>query len=451
MKTWIKSPLAIFTNGTGRAENGIVIDGQIIAELVATGKEPANPVDAIFDASRHVVLPGLINTHHHYYQTLTRALPCALNKELFPWLNSLYPIWAGLTDEMVYVSTQLATAELMLSGCTTSADHHYLFTEKAANAMDAQVEAVKEVGIRAVVTRGSMSVGKNNGGLPPASTIQNEDEILGDCARVIDQYHDPNPGSMLQIALAPCSPFSVSKELMINVAELARIHQVKLHTHLAETRDETDYCLEKFNCRPLDYLQSVNWLASDVWLAHGIFFDDEEIHKLGKAGAGITHCPTSNMMLGSGQCRVLALQENGCAVGIGVDGSASNDCSNMMQEVRQALVLQRLQYGPARVSHERVLSMATRDSAACLGRDDIGSIALGKQADLALFKLDEPRFSGAGDPLAALVLCGADSADYVMVGGNWTVQEKQLSGLNLRSLQHRHGQLAQVLQQTMAF
>ena len=449
MRIWIKSPLAIFTNGNGHAENGIVIDGKTISEWVATGREPLNPVDDVFDASEHVVIPGLISTHHHYYQTLTRAVPCALNKELFPWLKNLYPIWAGLTDEMVHVSTQLACAELLLSGCTTSSDHHYLFTDRSANAIDAQVEAVREIGIRAVVTRGSMSVGQKNGGLPPENTVQDEDQILNDCDRAIRKYHDPMPGSMLQIALAPCSPFSVSKNLMVNVAELARIHKVKLHTHLAETRDETDYCLEKFNCRPLDYLENVNWLSSDVWLAHGIFFEDKEIHKLGDAGVGITHCPTSNMMLGSGQCRVLELQANGCAVGIGVDGSASNDCSNMMQEVRQALLLQRLQYGADQVSHQQVLSMATKDSARCLGRDDIGALAIGKQADLALFKLDDTRFSGAGDALAALVLCGADSADHIMVGGQWKVKNKVLLGIDLETLKHKHRQLAHTLQQSV--
>ena len=451
MRTWIKSPLAIFTNAKDHAENGIVIDGKTISEWVAAGHEPLNPVDDVFDASAHVVIPGLISTHHHYYQTLTRAVPSALNKELFPWLKSLYPIWAGLTDEMVHVSTQLACAELLLSGCTTSSDHHYLFTDRSANAMDAQVEAVREIGIRAVVTRGSMSVGQNNGGLPPENTVQDEDQILADCDSVIRKYHDPAPGSMLQIALAPCSPFSVSKELMVSVAALARKHKVKLHTHLAETRDETDYCLQKFNCRPLDYLENVNWLSSDVWLAHGIFFEDKEIHKLGGAGVGISHCPTSNMMLGSGQCRVLDLQANGCAVGIGVDGSASNDCSNMMQEVRQALLLQRLQYGAARVSHQQVLSMATQGSARCLGRDDIGALAIGMQADLALFKLDDTRFSGAGDPLAALVLCGADAADCVMVGGQWKVKNKTLLGIDLKTLKHKHRQLAHTLQQSVNF
>ena len=449
MRTWIKSPLAIFTGSTIGAENGIVIEDRHITELVARGCSPESVVDEVFDATDHVVLPGLINTHHHYYQTLTRAVPAALNKALFPWLTSLYPIWAGLTEEMVHVSTRLACAELLLSGCTTSSDHHYLFTDSIPDAMDAQVDAVREIGIRAVVTRGSMSLGRKDGGLAPDNTVQNDDEILHDCQRVIQQYHDPDPGSMLQIALAPCSPFTVTRDLMTGIADLARQNRVRLHTHLAETRDETSYCMERFNCRPLDYLEGVNWLAEDVWLAHGIFFDDDEIQRLGNAGTGITHCPTSNMMLGSGQCRVLELQESGCSVGIGVDGSASNDCSNMMQEIRQAFLLQRLQYGPEQVSHEHVLKMAGKGSAGCLGREDIGSIVVGNQADLALFKLDELRFSGAGDPLAALVLCGADSADHVMVGGQWRVKSRELPGVDLDALRNSHRKLAHTLQQSL--
>jgi 8-oxoguanine deaminase len=446
MRTWIKSPLAIFTGNTIDAENGIVIEDQRISELVARGCSPESDVDEVFDATSHVVLPGLINTHHHYYQTLTRAVPIALNKALFPWLTSQYPIWAGLTEEMIHVSTRLACAELMLSGFTTSSDHHYQFTDSISNAMDVQVDAVREIGIRAVITRGSMSLGRKDGGLPPDNTVQEDDEILRDCQSVIQKFHDPGPGSMLQIALAPCSPFSVTRDLMTGIADLARQNRVRLHTHLAETRDETSYCMERFNCRPLDYLDDVNWLAEDVWLAHGIFFDDDEIQRLGSAGTGIAHCPTSNMMLGSGQCRVLELQASGCSVGIGVDGSASNDCSNMMQEIRQAFLLQRLQYGSDQVSHEHVLTMAGKGSAGCLGRDDIGSIGAGKQADLSLFKLDELRFSGAGDPLAALVLCGADTADHVMIDGQWKVINGEMPGVDLDALKSKHRILAHTLQ-----
>ncbi len=444
MRTWIRSPLAILS--TAPADNGIVIENDRIVELLAADTQPSTAVDLVVDASETVVIPGLINTHHHYYQTLTRAVPVALDKELFAWLKSLYPVWANLDEDMVKVATELATTELLLSGCTTSADHHYLFPKASQNAMDAQVEAIQKTGIRSVLTRGSMSVGADEGGLPPQSTVQNEDQILSDCERVINRYHDPAAGAMIQIALAPCSPFSVSTELMTNTANLARQHGVRLHTHLAETNDETSYCEKMFGLRPLDYLEQVGWLSDDVWLAHGIFFDTGEINRLGKAGTAITHCPSSNMVLGSGQCRTLDLESAGCPVGLGVDGSASNDGSNMIQEVRQALLLQRLRYGSARISHLDALRFATTGSARCLGRDDIGEIAVGKQADIALFKLDQPRFSGAGDALAALVLCGAEHADPVMVAGSWKVKDGEMVDLDLELLQHRHAAAAHRLQ-----
>jgi 8-oxoguanine deaminase len=427
------------------AEGGIVVDGSIIVELLATGMQPAAAVDHVVDASESVLVPGLINTHHHYYQTLTRVLPNALNKELFAWLKSLYPVWARLDQSMIGVAAELASAELLLSGCTTSSDHHYLFPQCCPDALDAQVDAVRNTGIRSILTRGSMSVGEEQGGLPPQSTVQNEDTILADCARVISKYHDPLEGAMLQIALAPCSPFSVSTALMTDTAELARRNNVRLHTHLAETNDETAYCEREFGKRPLDYLEQVGWLQNDVWLAHGIFFNDDEIARLGVAGTGVTHCPSSNMVLASGQCRVLDLEQAGCAVGLGVDGSASNDGSNMIQEVRQALLLQRLRYGSAQVSHFDALRWATTGSAQCLGRADIGAIAVGMQADVALFKLDQAKFSGAGDPLAALVLCGADAADAVMVAGNWRVKDRELVDIDLSELMHRHGEAAKIL------
>jgi len=443
MRTWIKTPLAVMSEAA--AEGGIVVDGSIIVELLAAGMQPAAAVDHVVDASESVLVPGLINTHHHYYQTLTRVLPNALNKELFAWLKSLYPVWARLDQSMIGVAAELASAELLLSGCTTSSDHHYLFPQSCPDALDVQVDAVKNLGIRSILTRGSMSVGEEQGGLPPQSTVQNEDTILADCARVISKYHDPLEGAMLQIALAPCSPFSVSAALMTDTADLARRNNVRLHTHLAETNDETAYCEREFGKRPLDYLEQVGWLQNDVWLAHGIFFNDDEIARLGIAGTGITHCPSSNMVLASGQCRVLDLEQAGCAVGLGVDGSASNDGSNMIQEVRQALLLQRLRYGSAQVSHLDALRWATTGSAQCLGRADIGAIAVGMQADVALFKLDQAKFSGAGDPLAALVICGADAADAVMVAGNWRVKDRELVDIDLSELMHRHGEAAKIL------
>lgn len=440
-RLWLKNPLSILAN---QAENGLVIENGIIAELVAQGKEPSQACDTIIDASQWVIIPGLINGHHHFYQTLTRALPQALNKPLFNWLTSLYPVWAGLEPEMVYESTRLALAELLLSGCTTAADHHYLFPQGITDAMDIQAQAASEMGLRMTMTRGSMSLSQDDGGLPPASTVQTESAIMADSERVIQRYHDANPGSMLQVALAPCSPFSVTPELMRETAKLAAKKNVMLHTHLAETIDEENFCLQRFGMRTIDYLDSVNWLNDGTWLAHGIHFNKDEIARLGAAGTGICHCPTSNMMLASGMAPVRDLEAAGSPVGLGVDGSASNDGSNMMQEVRQALYLQRLKYG-ADVSHFDAFRWATEGSAKMLGRDDIGSLEVGKQADIACFKLDAMRFSGSHDPLAALLLCGAHQADAVMVQGQWRVMDGSILDLDIDALISRHQQSAKRL------
>ncbi len=448
MKIWIKNPLSILIDNDTDARGGIVISNNKITEILALGEVPSEQVDQTFDASEHVVLPGLINTHHHFYQTLTRAFPDALNKELFPWLKSLYPVWAGLTEDLIHVSTRLASVELLLSGCTTAADHHYIFPEAAREALDVQVDAIQSVGIRATLTRGSMSLGEDNGGLPPRNTIQTEDAILADCDRVINEYHDASEGSMMQVALAPCSPFSVTEDLMKESAILAREKNVRLHTHLAETFDENDFCIKVFGVRPVDYLERVGWMADDVWLAHGIHFNDDEIIRLGKAGVGVTHCPSSNMVLGSGQCKTLDLEKAGSPVGLGVDGSASSDCSNLIQETRQAMLLQRLRYGSAGITHFDAFRWVTKGSARCLGRDDIGEIALGKQADLALFKLDEIRFSGSGDPLAALLLCGAHKADHVMVAGEWKVKNGEAVDVDIDELMAEHQKAAKILAQT---
>ncbi|HCH24409.1 MAG TPA: 8-oxoguanine deaminase [Oceanospirillaceae bacterium] len=433
---WLKHPLAILAEG---AENGLVVDTSsgTIVELVSQGQDPVASYAESVDARQWVVLPGLVNGHHHFYQTLTRALPRALNKPLFGWLQSLYPVWAGLEGKMVENSTQLALAELLLSGCTTAADHHYLFPQSITDAMDIQAETALNMGVRMTMTRGSMSLGEKDGGLPPQSTVQTEDDILADSERVIQRYHDASAGSMLQVALAPCSPFSVSQELMAESAKLAQQHDVMLHTHLAETIDEENFCLQRFGLRTVDYLDSVGWLHDKTWLAHGIHFNDDEIARLGAAGTGICHCPTSNMMLASGMAPVRQLEAAGSPVGLGVDGSASNDGSNMIQEVRQALYLQRLKYD-AQVSHFDAYRWATSGSAKMLGRSDIGKLAVGMQADIACFKLDEMRFSGSHDPLAALLLCGAHSADAVMVKGQWRVKDGAIEGLDVAELIHRH-------------
>ena len=441
-RLWIQDPLAIFAEGAAR---GVVIEGHQIAELIAAGQKPLQPVDAIFDASDHVVLPGLINTHHHFYQTLTRALAPALGKELFDWLKALYPVWAGLDPELLAVATELALTELLLSGCTTTSDHHYLYPPGLEQALDIQVRVASHIGMRVTLTRGSMDLSQKDGGLPPDSVVQDAQTILADCERVVNTYHQSDPGAMVQVALAPCSPFSVSDPLMRESAALASRLGVRLHTHLGETRDENDYCLARLGMRPLDYLEECGWLGSHTWLAHGIHFTDDEIKRLGQAGTAVTHCPHSNMTLASGLCPTCALQNAGSPVGLGVDGSASNDASNAIEEVRAALMLQRLREGAGAFDHIDALRLATQGSAKCLGRDDIGTLESGKQADLALFKLDELRHSGYHDPLAALVLCGASRADRVMIGGEWKVIDARASHIDETDLIRRHSGAAQVL------
>ncbi|MEN3794190.1 8-oxoguanine deaminase [Fulvimarina sp. MAC3] len=439
-RLFIKAPLAILADNGG---GGLVVEDGRIVELVASGAEPRTPLDEVFDASNHVVLPGLINTHHHFYQTLTRAHPDAIDKELFPWLKSLYPIWARLDPESFRLSVRLALTELLMSGCTTAADHHYLFPDGLDDAIDIEAEEAKALGMRVTLTRGSMDLSEKDGGLPPDLVVQDKDTILADAERVIGRYHDGFEGAMTQIALAPCSPFSVTKSLMMESAALAEKHDCRLHTHLGETEDENDYCRELFGCRPVDYLEDVGWLSPRTWLAHGIHFTTEECAKLGRHKVGVCHCPASNAVLASGFCPVNELKAAGSPVGLGVDGSASNDASNLMEQVRHALMIGRLNYRSAEaVTARDALQLATEGSAACLGRSDIGTIAVGRQADLALFTLDELRFSGAHDPIAALVLCGATQADRVMVKGEWRVQDGQPIGIDLPRLRFQHGEAA---------
>ena len=397
-------------------------DGLIVA--VGSGRAP-DRIEGIprqewelLDATGCVVLPGLINSHHHLFQTRTRAHPAVVDADLFDWLQTLYPVWAGMTDDDFYRAALVGFRELIRSGCTTSADHHYLFPQNASpELIDITIEAARETGIRFQPTRGSMSRSEKDGGLPPDSVVQDPETILADSERLIAQYHDPAPGAMIRIALAPCSPFSVSADLMRETAELARRHGVRLHTHLAETVDENRYCLDAYSQRPLDFLESVGWLSDDVWIAHGIHFTRDEITRLGQAGVGITHCPSSNMRLGSGVCRVRELREAGCPVSIGVDGSASNDSSNLLAECRQALLMQRLCHGADGMTVGEVLEMVTLGGACCLGRDDIGCILPQNCCDLALFDLADLAYETVGDRVAALLLCDPPSAKAVVVGG----------------------------------
>jgi 8-oxoguanine deaminase len=415
------------------AEGGVVVEGGVIAAFVAAGEWPV--CDQVFDAAAHVVLPGLINTHHHFYQTLTRAYPAAINKKLFDWLTALYPVWAKITAAEFRVAVRVALAELLLSGCTTAADHHYLFPVGLDDAIDIEFEEAEKLGIRVVLTRGSMDLSSDDGGLPPPSVTQKIDVILRDGERLARRWHQAGAGAMRQLALAPCSPFSVTGDLMRETAKQAERLDLRLHTHLAETEDENAFCEQKFGKRPLDYLEGLGWVSDRVWFAHGIHFSPSEMRRMGQAGCCVAHCASSNMILGSGICAVGALEAAGVGVGIGVDGSASNDASNMIAEVRQAMLLQRAGGGVLAANHFDAIRWATAGSARCLGRRDIGEIAVGKQADLALFRLDgELRFAGAGDPLAALITCGASRADRVMVAGIWRVIDGAIPGVDLAAL-----------------
>ena len=443
---WIKNPLAILADG---AEGGVVVQNGRITEKLAAGGKPAADTVA-FDASEHVVIPGLINTHHHFYQTLTRALPAAMDRELFPWLKALYPVWARMTPEALELAVTVAMSELLLSGCTTTTDHHYVFPAGLEDAVDIEVAVARRLGVRVLLTRGSMNRSQRDGGLPPDSVVQDEDTILADSARVVQEHHQRGEGAMVQIALAPCSPFSVTTSLMKRTAELAEKLDVRLHTHLAETENENRFCEENYNCRPLDYLEDCGWLNSRTWLAHGVYFNAGEMRRLGRAEITVSHCACSNQILASGYCPVCEMEEAGVGIGLGVDGSASNDESNLMQEVRAAFLLQRARYGVSKVSHKDALRWATKGSAACVGRTELGEIAVGKAADIALFKLDELRFSGHGDGLAALVLCGAHRADRVMVAGRWAVIDNAIPGLDVPDLIRRHSAAARKIQGSLA-
>ncbi len=413
-------------------QGGLFIrDGFI--EQVAPVSELPQEADEVLDLREHLLLPGLINTHHHFYQTLTRAVPAAQDANLFNWLKTLYPIWARLRPEDIYLSTQMALTELALSGCTTASDHLYIFPN--GSKLDDEIAAAREVGLRLHASRGSMSLGESKGGLPPDSVVEEEQAILKDSQRLIQQYHQATPGAMIQIVLAPCSPFSVTPQLMRESAALAREYGVHLHTHLAETEDEEDFCLQKFGRRPVGYMQELGWIGQDVWFAHAIWINQEEIEIFARHGCGVAHCPTSNMRLASGIAPLQEYLEAGVKVGLGVDGSASNDSSNMLAEVRQAMLLARVREGlrgfsrsddPSRrlLTARQALWLGTRGGAAVLGRSDIGSLEPGKCADFFAIRLDRIEYAGAlHDPVAAVVFCQPLRVDYTVVGGRVIVQE----------------------------
>lgn len=401
----------ILTMEPGRPVFGpgdVWIDGARISAIHApgeTGRPGPDRADRVIDGTGKVALPGLVNTHHHFFQTLTRNVPIAQEAELFEWLVRHYPIWRGITGDMVDASARSAMGELLLSGCTTTTDHHYLFPAGAPkDLIDRQVRAAAELGIRFHPTRGSMEMGASRGGLPPDDVVETLEDVTRDYARVIDAFHDPSPLSMCRVALAPCAPFNVSEALMTETASIARRHGLRLHTHLGETRDEIDYCLEHFGCRPYAYARRLGWTEGDVWFAHAVTFDEDEIADMGRRGVGVAHCPSSNLRLGSGVAPIRAMLEAGVPVGLGVDGSASNDSSNMLGEVRQGLLVHRLGARASWLRAEDVLRIATTGGAAVLGRDDVGMLRAGLAADVVLVDFDQVCYSGTKhDPLAALV------------------------------------------------
>lgn len=417
----------------------ILIDGN---RIVHVGRVEADrAVGETIDMSGKIVLPGLVNTHHHMYQSLTRAVPAAQDVELFGWLKRLYGIWAGLTPEMVRVSTQTAMAELILSGCTTSSDHLYIFPNGCR--LDDSIEGAHEIGMRFHASRGSMSVGESDGGLPPDALTENEQAILADSQRLVEEYHDPQDGAMLRIALAPCSPFSVSRDLMREAAHMARHYGVSLHTHLAENDNDVAYSLEKFGMTPAQYAEDLGWVGHDVWHAHCVKLDRPGISLFARTGTGVAHCPCSNMRLASGIAPIRAMLAEGVPVGLGVDGSASNDSGHMLDEVRQSMLLQRVGHGPDAMSARTALELATRGGARVLNRSDIGQIAEGKCADIVAFDLEAIGLAGAlHDPVAGLVFGKPDRVSFSMINGRVVVSDGQLATLDLPSLIRRHNALA---------
>jgi 8-oxoguanine deaminase len=434
-------------------DGGLFVQGGFIAEVGPTAALPAT-ADEVCDLRGHVVLPGLINTHHHLYQTLTRAVPAAQDANLFHWLKTLYPMWARLTPEAIRLSTLVGLAELALSGCTTASDHLYIFPNGCR--LDDEIAAARQIGVRLHASRGSMSLGESQGGLPPDRVVEKEADILRDTRRLIEQYHDARPGSFLQIVVAPCSPFSVSQDLMREAARLARAYGVRLHTHLAETQDEEQFCVARFGARPAIYAEQLGWVGDDVWHAHAVHVNAAEIPLFARSGTGVAHCPSSNMRLASGIAPVRQYRAAGVKVGLGVDGSASNDGSHLLGEVRQAMLLSRLasalggaslstpggQTPPVMTARE-ALEMATLGGAAVLGRSDIGSLEPGKCADFFAIDLRALDYAGAlHDPVAAVVFCAPQKAAYTVVHGQFVVKEGRVATVEMGPVVEQHNRVA---------
>lgn len=450
----IKNIHTLVTMDAARREirnGGMFIKDGFIQQVGSSDELPAE-ADEICDLHEHIVFPGFINTHHHFYQTLTRVVPAAQDANLFNWLKTLYPIWARMTAEDIYLSTKTALAELALSGCTTASDHLYLFPN--GSSLDDEIRAAQEMGMRIHASRGSMSLGESKGGLPPDSVVDDEDFILKDSQRLIEEYHDPAVGSMVQIVLAPCSPFSVTGDLMRESAHLARQYGVHLHTHLAETEDEQQFTMQKYGLRPLGYMQSLEWVGEDVWFAHSVHINEEEQKVFAATGCGVAHCPTSNMRLASGIAPIREYMQLGVKVGLGVDGSASNDASHLLEEIRHAMLVARVRSGLEGASlsgadaapimtARQALELATIGGANVLGRKDIGSLEAGKCADFTAIDLNQISYAGGlHDPVSAVVFCHPRNVDYTFVHGKAVVEKGQLVPLDLKEHIHKHNKAA---------
>jgi cytosine/adenosine deaminase-related metal-dependent hydrolase len=440
----LKNCFYIFLSADEESRRGedVLIRENRIAKI---GADIIEPADRVIDCSTFVVIPGFVNTHHHFYQTLTRNLPAVQNAELFDWLVYLYEVWKHLDEEAVYYASMLAMAELLKTGCTTSTDHHYVYPQNVSgDLIGTQFKAAANLGMRLSPTRGSMSLSKKDGGLPPDNVVQTEDEILKDSERVIQQYHDDRELAMRKIILAPCSPFSVTETLMTATVQLARQYGVRLHTHLAETRDENEFCLETYGCRPLKLMEKCEFVGADISYAHGIHFDDPELELLADTGTHIAHCATSNMRLGSGICRVKEMLPLGINVALAVDGSASNDSSDMLGEIRNALLLQRVHYGASAMSTLDVIKMGTENGARLLGFESVGKIREGWAADLALFNVGKLEYSGSlADPLAAIIFSGYNhGTEYTIVNGKITVDQGRLTGFNEIELMNKCNEIS---------
>ena len=410
------------------AGGGVYVDdGRIVA--VGPSEELPDDADETLDLAGQVLVPGLINTHHHMFQSLTRVFGAAQDKELFGWLESLFPVWSRLTPEMVAVSTEVAMAELLLSGCTTASDHLYIYPNGCR--LDDSIEAAHRVGMRFHASRGSMSMGQSSGGLPPDALVENETLILRDSQRLIETYHDPTPFSMLRITLAPCSPYTVSEDLMRETARLARSTGTRLHTHIAESQIDVDYSLERYNLTPSEYVEKLGWVGHDVWHAHCVHVDNPGIELFARTSTGVAHCPCSNMRLASGVAPIREMLQKGVPIGLGVDGSASSDAGNLMNEARQAMLLQRVGGDAGALSARQALEMATLGGAKVLGRDDIGALAPGMAADLAAFDLGRIEYAGARhDPVAALVFCGSTPSQHVIVNGRFLIKDGAFTSID---------------------